>query len=212
MTRLARALMGAAQQLTTASGSLYGSGSLAVPAGCVLVTLTGKGEAGGDNSWYDPGQVFLPAVTGQAYIAPYLEWVVATEYTSSYFTSTPGSPDTLPSPSSAGTIWTGNITYQWYEPSSQYFVLSATYVTMLNPGQPYIAAFAGQPYIAPSSGGGIYSGANTTATLNGVTDTWTGGTGGPATESTQTLTSTGTGQTLTYAIASGGSLSYSYTY
>lgn len=210
MTRLARALMGAAQQLTTASGSLYGSGSLAVPAGCVLVTLTGKGAAGGDNSWYDPGQAFLPAVTGQAYIAPHLEWENVSA--NSYFTNTPGTPDILPSPSSAGQTWSGNITYQWNAATSNYFALTAAYVAVTNPGQPYIAAFAGQPYIAPSSGGGIYSGANTTATLNGVTDTWAGGNGGPATESTQTLASTGAGQTLTYAIASGGSLSYSYTY
>jgi hypothetical protein len=61
------------------------------------------------------------------------------------------------------------------------------------------AAVAGTPY----------AGASTTATLNGVTRTWVGGTGAVlGTESTQSLTSTGAGQAMTYSVA--GSLSYSY--
>lgn len=133
MSGIARQMFSLSTALNTISGALFGSGSLSIPVGATLVTMTGQGGTGGDNSYY-------------------------------------------------------------------------------NPGQPYIAATAGQPYIAPSSGGGPYSGANTTATLNGVTRTWLGGYATSGTPSTQTLTSTGAGQTLTYSVGSGGHINYSYTY
>lgn len=200
MSSLARQLLGATGALTTVTGSVFGSGSLAIPAGVVLVTLAGQGGTGGDNSYYDPGQPYVAA-----------SW--AGHWVGSGSTSIPYSTDNstgYPSPPTAE----GQTAASW----------SCSYVGAgVNGGFDYTCTIyyfdavadsstPGQPYIAPSSGGGVYSGGNTTATLNSITDTWTGGYGGVATSSVQTLVSTGAGQTLTYSIASGGSLNYSYTY
>lgn len=206
MSSLARQLLGATGALTTVTGSVFGSGSLAIPSGVVLVTLTGQGGTGGDNSYYNPGQPYVAPSSGQSYIAPFLEWGGLSGY-DTYLSSTPVY-QALPSPSYLGQ--TADLITGGGVGSETVFVYHE-YVTQ-NPGRPYMAASSGQPYIAPSSGGGVYSGGNTTATLNSVTDTWAGGYGGAATSSVQTLASTGAGQTLTYSIASGGSLNYSYTY
>lgn len=226
MSRLAGLLIGGAAELIKVTGTLSGSGSLVIPVGAALVTLTGKGGTGGDTSWYNPGQPYI-APSGyhaeQPYVAPTYAWTSPGPGSSYYGTISQGEWDNQPhsntgpvpvTPTSAGMSynvwwWTGSsstdATGNWQDWSS--------YTS--SPGQPYVAAYydyPGQPYIAPSSGGGIYSGASTTATLNGVTDTWAGGYGGAATAYVQTLASTGTGQTLTYSIGSGGSLSYSYEY
>lgn len=209
---LARRLFGGAE-LLTASGSLSGSGTLAIAPGAILVTLTGRGGTGGDNSWYDPGQPYIAPTAGQPYIAPYLYWSAGSYSTSGPYSTDLGLPTSNPGPGGAPSYEYQTTQGVWQSgspPSVTQHIQG--YTALLNPGQPYIAPHPGQPYIAPSSGGGVYSGGNTTAELNGVTRTWTGGYGGVATESTQTLDSTGAGQTLTYSIASGGTLSYTYQY
>lgn len=212
MSSLARQLLGATGALTTVTGSVFGSGSLAIPSGVVLVTLAGQGGTGGDNSYYNPGQPYVEPAVGQPYIAPYLYWQAQGVNTGGTFTTDPGLPYSDPGPGAVTFAYDSKATsWQGGSPGA-YTQYTQGYICYQNPGQPYIAATAGQPYIAPTSGGGVYSGGNTTATLNGVTDTWTGGYGGAATSSVQTLVSTGAGQTLAYSIASGGSLNYSYTY
>ncbi len=79
-------------------------------------------------------------------------------------------------------------------------------------GQSAIPAVDVQPYIAPWETGGPYSGADTTLTLDGVTETFTGGYAAPATPGTRTLVSDGSGQTLAYTVPAGGAATYSYSY
>lgn len=103
-----------------------------------------------------------------------------------------------------------------YGPAGGYGYVGEIYASSGSRGQPYIAPTGNPSY---PSGLPPYQaaytaytyGPNTTATLNGVTRTWTGGYGSVAgTESQQTLTSNGLGQSLSYDVGSGGSLSYSY--
>lgn len=211
MSGLGKLLRGGNAVLHTVSGALFGSGSLAIPAGATLVTLTGRGGSGGNDSWYDPGQAFV------APVAAYWSggtWSVSSGPT--WTGQTYGFDPTLPaefhlSGVACGDNANGTTTTLGEEGfgGGIWYTYSTTYTAG---GGTYHAAVPGQSYIAPSSGGGIYSGANTTATLNAVTDTWAGGSGGVGTESIQTLASTGAGQTLTYSVGSGGALSYSYTY
>ena len=208
------------------SGSLFGSGSLAIPSGVVLVSLTGQGGTGGSNP-YDPGQEYIapsgtyhPEVIEVAPIAPYLEWTVTASR--SYWSSGPVTGPSIPAPTYLGQTVIAHVAYCVNDPDNMPFgeagpwsIIEGDYEVVLNPGLPGVTGVAaywdnpGQEYIAPS--GGDYSGANTTATLNSVTNTWVGGFGGVGTSSTQTLTSTGLGQTLTYSVGAGGNLSYSYT-
>lgn len=212
MSGIARQMFSLSTVLNTVSGALFGSGSLSIPVGATLVTMTGQGGTGGDNSYYNPGQPYVAPSgyhAGQAYIAPFLEWGGLSGY-DTYLSSTPVY-QALPSPSylgqTADLITGGGV-------GSETVYVYHEYVTQ-NPGQPYIAPYydyPGQPYIAPSSGGGPYYGTDTTATLNGVTRTWVGGYATVGTPSVQTLSSTGAGQTLTYSVGSGGYINYSYTY
>lgn len=211
MSSLARQLLGATGALTTVTGSVFGSGSLAIPAGVVLVTLTGQGGTGSDNSYYNPGQPYIAPSGYNAAVAAYYTYyvsiparIISVGGGSSPGGSDPGAPTTGTDPffSTSWSQWNGSSWDLW----------ATGYDGIYHAGTPAFYDYPGQPYIAPTSGGGIYSGSNTTATLNGVTDTWAGGYGGVATLSIQTLASTGAGQTLTYSIASGGSLNYSYTY
>lgn len=213
MSHLAHRLIGGAAELLTVSGTLSGSGSLSVAAGAVLVTLTGRGGTGSDNSWYDPGQPYIAPSGYVAAVPASYAWSSAatasggTNATSQgygYNLSPPGTPTAAGQ--TAGWLWESYSEGLWYWGSISWTSYE------VSPGSAAYYTNPGQPYIAPSSGGGVYAGGNTTATLDGVTRTWAGGTGGVATESTQTLSSTGAGQTLTYALASGGTLSYSYQY
>lgn len=215
------------------SGSLSGSGTLAIPQGATKVVLTGRGGTGYNDYWYDPGQDYI-APSGYhaavAAVAGVYAWTGSTVsivdsgndpfgYTlavSTYGTSMVIPPEYQVAPTDTG-LYTETNTFVWGSSSSwQVGYYYATSYTVTAPVD-YQAAYydnPGQDYIAPSSGGGPQTGPSTTAALNGSTIYWTGGydTGGTASTSTQSLTSTGSGQSLTYAIPSGGTLSYSYNY
>lgn len=196
MSSLARQLLGATGTLTTVTGSVFGSGSLAIPAGVVLVTLTGQGGTGGGSSYYNPGQPYVAA-----------SWTGHWEDTSrTYFSQSFDRSTSYPSPPTAAGQTAAAWSCSYVGGAEPYYCILFGFAAVTDSSTP------GQPYIAPSSGGGVYSGGNTTATLNSNTGTWIGGSGGAATPSIQTLASTGAGQTMTYSIASGGSLNYSYTY
>lgn len=213
---LARALLSTGTS-SIVSGALFGTGSLSIPAGVVLVTLTGQGGLG----TYDPGQEYIPPSGYHPEVVGYQTWGAPYSATGSQYG--PASPSLtsygLPSsdPGGSGTSTTpiggvGVMSSVWQTfDGTYYYVNSQAYFMTLLTTVPTVPAYyddPGQPYIAPSEG----YGANTTATLNGFTDTWVGGLGvviGPA--STQTLTSTGAGQTMTYVVGSGGNLVYSYT-
>ena len=205
MQRQLQALAGSGwpSPFTTVSGTLTGSGSLSIPAGATLVSLTGAGGTGGNDYWYDPGQEYIAPTPWSGH------WTdsgapIYGNYSSDISTGYPA-PPTGPGQYSGAWVcsWT-NIPPEvpWY--CAFYGLVSVT-DTPYDPGQ---------PYIAPSSGGGPTYGPSTSATLNGTTRTWTGGydSGVVGTSSTQTLTSTGAGQTLTYSVGAGGNLSYTYTY
>lgn len=214
MSSLARQLLGATGALTTVTGSVFGSGSLAIPAGVVLVTLTGQGGTGGDNSYYNPGQPYVAPSGYHPYVAPTYGWSILAE-TITYADSSTNTSNWPVNPTSGSATFSGARDLWAYSagPPEVFTMRTCNLVAVvLTAAVDAYYDIPGQPYIAPSSGGGVYSGGNTTATLNSVTDTWTGGYGGVATSSVQTLASTGAGQTLTYSIASGGSLNYSYTY
>jgi len=165
-------------------GSISGSNSLIIPAGAwPLVTITARGGAGGDNSWYNPGQ-------------PY---IAATQYWQNIMYYTAYGPGPAPSinPYSLP-LWT--------------IADGSTIPGSPGPTRWEVVGSAGQPYIAPTSGGGPYYGPNTTSTFAGVTRTWQGGYGSGVlgTVSVQTLSLGGAGGTITNNIGSGGSMSYIY--
>lgn len=211
MSKLANRLIFSLDQQTQAvvNGTLTGSGSLSIPAGISSVTLTGRGGTGGDNSYYDPGQPYVAPSGYHAEIPAYYTYslslppyIVSSGNGSGPAGSQPSPPATGSSPTWSGTWqeWNGSSWDFWgVGYNGDYHAGTAAYYD--NPGQ---AA------VTPSSGGGVYSGSATTATLNGVTKTWAGGVGGTASPSVQTAVSSSLGQSLTYSIASGGSLSYSY--
>lgn len=210
-----RLLLGLEKQaLNVITGSLSGSGTLPIPVGVVNVTLTGRGGTGGDNSYYNPGQ---PYIAPSGWVAGSTgQWRGVGGTAGGVTWTDPGPPYSdplnLPAITANGQIatsgpWSTRIADSGGNPAWQLNCMSTWQ------SEYYIAGYytdPGQTYSAPSSGGGVYAGGNTTATLNGVTDTWPGGSGGIASSSTQTLSSTGAGQTLTYSVASGGTLSYSY--
>ena len=209
MSRLVQVRRGG-KAATLVSGSLTGSSSLSIPQGAELVSLTGRGGDGGNNYWYDPGQPYIPpSYTGwdgpysSAFNGPGYTLAEAESLTASF------SGGNSAGPSDYGTTTSPPGT--WYASGYNWNGSSYTWVGYYwTPHQ----SSAGQPYIAPSSGGGPYYGASTTATLNGTTRTWTGGydAGVQGTTSTQTITSTGAGQTLTYSVAGSGALTYTYEY
>lgn len=196
---LAHKLMGGAQITTT--GTLSGSGTLVIPAGATLVSVTGRGGNGGDDSWYDPGQSAINPTYVNTWdeFTLYNAWPSAGGYEEQVDYVGSGTGPT-PSTYHVGTYF--NATYAIIQ---VYEMFQSTGSTMTDPGR---------DYIPPSSGGGPTVGPSTTATLNGTTRTWAGGYGSgvQGATSTQTLTSTGAGQTLSYNVGSGGTLTYTYTY
>lgn len=224
----------------TVSSTVYGSGSLSIPAGVTSVSLTGQGGTG--TTTYDPGRPYI-APSSQVGLPEYPSglpaYVAVTEtatMTAAGWTLTPSSFVVT----NSGSGWTGapsTITdnigrvfdfqdYQNYIDARYYRLASPgvypTYAGSVSivgqqgnasypSGLPaYVPASSGQSYIAPSYT--YTTGSPTTATLNGATNTWAGGYGGAGTPSSQPLSSTGAGQTLTYNVGSGGYLTYSYTY
>ena len=192
----------------TVSGTVYGSGSLAIPAGVTLVSLTGQGGSGvaGTAATYATVQLQTPhsathptsltattpgVITGSSFAAPGsfpdLRGVLPTgTYTFSQFFS---------NWANFGGGIVGVIQYRYWSTDGE------TEITVS-----YYSYSNGTNAISPTTG------PSTTATLNGVTNTWNGGYGGAGTPSSQPLSSTGAGQTLTYSVGSGGYLAYSYTY
>lgn len=189
------------------TGNLYGAGTISIPGGVTLVTLTGAGGSGGSN--YDPGQAYIAPSGGTWSGGTYS--VTSASGPLGPYSFNPGyaAVDSLQG-TSAGASANGATRTQnedYYSSGTGWFVYGTTYTVVGGTQSTY---YPGQPYIAPS-GGNTY-GTHTTATLNSVTDTWTGGlgTGVVGTSSVQTLASTGAGQTLSYSVGSGGNLSYAY--
>lgn len=232
MTQLAKLLFGTNSSIV-GSGTLTGSGTLEIPAGVTSVTLTGAGGVGGDNYWYDPGRPKIdpsgyhpavsaapasgsftltggPTLTGGSYTN--LEWNLFAGWV---HTSTEETRPTIPGGWSLSTVVGTVGTTTWAQPTYPHleYVVWWT-LTSYTPAVAAADAYysdPGQSYLPPSSGGGDYAGPSTTASLNGATRTWVGGTGAAVGgSSTQVLTSTGAGQTLTYSVGAGGNLSYSY--
>lgn len=204
------------------SGTLTGSGTLSIPAGCTLVTLIGHGGYGGSN--YDPGQEAANPIYGQPYIAPTAvtyKWDLASrvDYYDGW-SATPfggiGYPIGPTQSAPTQSYYVATVAYCGVSGSGYDLYTSRWWAMVDQPasaGQAYVAPgyyVPGQDYVAPS-GGDIYLTA-TTATLNGTTRSWSTGLGTSTigSTSTQTIASTSAGQTLTYAIAGAGALSYGY--
>lgn len=202
MSRLAQRLRGG-RSATLVTGTLSGSSSLSIPQGVTLVSLTGRGGDGGNNSWYDAGQPYIADTRTYAWDGG-VEPGGPVDYLINLSGWAHSKPAASGSPSAAGQTQG----YSWSTDGGggHWWAYSGFYSSYQTGGS------AGQAYIAPTSGGGPYSGTSSTATLNSVTDTWAGGydSGGVGATSTQTLASTGAGQTLTYSIPGTGTLTYSY--
>jgi hypothetical protein len=208
------------------TGTLSGSGTLTIPAGATLVSLTGRGGNGTNDYWYDPGQAYIAPSGYHAgyYTTPATyKWGGGVSDGAAYNQPYPGaSSGNFPTVGAA--CAEGAHVDCWVSGggtnagTSDWAIFYSHYDAVLNtPASGWVAPYydnPGQPYIAPSSGGGPQYGTSTTATLNGTTRTWTGGydSGVQGTTSTQTLTSTGAGQSLTYSVPGTGTLSYSYEY
>lgn len=234
----------------TVSSTVYGSGSLSIPAGVTSVSLTGQGGSGtyspgqGSASYpsglppYNAGQAFSPStVSGSGTLtANFQYWTngdpqyVSFTYSgtadgeNTYAITISGYPPYIGSSINPSNYVNGGSMTGYYAVASPFIMInymgggryqgSQSSYTIV-PETPYIAPTgnasypSGLPtYVAPS----YTTGPSTTATLNGVTNTWAGGYGGAGSPSSQPLSSTGAGQTLTYNVGSGGYLTYSYTY
>ena len=171
-----------------ATGSLTGSGTMVIPGASTLVTFVGRGGVGTSTPipqfrWVEQSRVAISPTNGSPY---------------------GGVPQASGTPTSLGQTQTITQNFNDGEHSNDgfytyyYAYSSITYVSQNNPA--YISPYATYT-VGPS----------TTATLNGTTRTWVGGTGAVAgTQSTQTITSGGAGQSVSYAVGSGGSLTYEY--
>lgn len=196
----------------TVSSTVYGSGSLSIPAGVTSVSLTGQG---GDGT---AGSAAVSAV------CPAVEYYPDAGVFSGFPSSVTSSPAGLvsgsnaiaaPFPSLASMpLPTGSAGRSRASCNSQpvgcivsYFFMNADSTAEWRIGYLSAAPYGGSADAVPAT-----TGPSTTATLNGVTNTWAGGYGGAGTPSSQPLSSTGAGQTLTYSVGSGGYLTYSYTY
>lgn len=230
---LQASLSGQSRKTFNVNTTVATSGSVTIPAGVTSVTLVGKGGAGYNDYWYNPGQSYIaatagqPYIAGQAYQAAVLGWAWS-------FPQMPCSPvpngtegNRMPNEPPAAesvsdTTWYSNpFLVSRSGGTSLCHYVYIKYPTTITPEkpyiaeQPYIAPTSGQAYIAPTSGGGPKTGASSTATLGGYLYTFAGGynTGGAATALTYTKTLTaGSAQTLSFTIGSGGSLNYKYSY
>lgn len=192
----------------TVSGTVYGSNSLSIPAGVTSVFLTGQGGSG-------------EAGTAATYATMQLQTLHSATHPTSLTATTPGvitgnlyaAPGSFPDLQSV--LPTGAYTFSRFFSNwgnfggglvgmIQYIYWAPNFDTEIPVN--YLSYSNGTDAISPTTG------PSTTATLNGVTNTWAGGYGGAGTPSSQPLSSTGAGQTLTYSVGSGGYLTYSYTY
>lgn len=186
----------------TVSGTVYGSGSLAIPAGVTSVSLTGQGGSGSAATYgyvnLTPGyMVSVSPTTVYATTAGVLP-----EYF--FYTSFPAANSvTLTEP------FTGAVAAQELTSFGSWVIIYRRYSSAYD-GAGYGAWVQATGTLV--NGANATTGPSTTATLNGVTNTWAGGYGGAGAPSSQPLSSTGAGQTLTYNVGSGGYLTYSYTY
>jgi hypothetical protein len=183
----------------TVSGSLSGSGSLSIPAGVTTVTLTGQGGTGTQHNPHDTWN-FSSGTSNYGSVLPVPNSFTSVPTQASFYLPSVDSAYATAVGRQSGSsgsplVFYGDNVPLWLDNSGSrmgYGPITATYS--------YTLAYD------------YTSGVSTTATLNGVTRTWSGGYGGPASPSVQTLSSDGSGQTMSYSIGSGGSLSYSYTY
>jgi hypothetical protein len=206
-------MMLAGKSLITVSGTLSGSGSLTIPSGATSISLVGVGGSG--THVYNGGR---------AYIAPtyaFDNFVWYNNDEGNHFSAgmTTMLSVNVPPPSSLqityyvgglGPTATSTFNQTNYSPMVilSYTSADGLYVIV---SQHYVMTSAGQSYIAPYYTDG--TGVATTATANGVTDTWAAGYGtATGSSSTQVLSLSGAGQTMSYVVGSGGSLSYTYAY
>lgn len=200
--------------LTTVSNNYSaGSGTINIPAGVLSISVTGQGGTGGDSSWYDPGQPYIAPTPSQPAISDRWNAVAGSVLkTSGAFHANVYAQSVifLPYPSSQPADQTEYIYSSTWDGTGYPCTITTYYYVQATVGQAAVAGSPGQPYIAPSSGGGIYSGGNTTLTVAGNTTTFPGGYGGPATPSTVKIALSGQAQTIQYNIPSGGSLNISY--
>lgn len=195
----------------TVSGTVYGSGSLSIPPGVTSVSLTGRGGT---------GTAGVPAASAYCTVSSYYPNASAFSGFPTSVSSTPAGlvsgliADSAPFPSLASMPLPSGGAGRWYaQRNSTSTSCSVTYVFQDTGGNEMsIAYFSSSPYGGSANAISPTTGPSTTATLNGVTNTWAGGYGGAGAPSSQPLSSTGTGQTLTYSIGSGGYITYSYTY
>ena len=196
----------------TVSGALYGSGSLAIPAGVTSVSLTGQGGSGAAGSAavsavcpihaYYPNAGVFSGFPSSVTSSP-AGLVSGNMNTSGPFPSLASMPLPTGSAARSRAVYNSMSTvcgvfyYFWSADYSEEW--SVTYLSE-------------SPYGGSADAVSPTTGPSTTATLNGVTNTWAGGYGGAGTPSSQPLSSTGAGQTLTYSVCYDGYLNYSYTY
>lgn len=190
-------MLAAGRSLITVTGSLSGAGSLSIPAGVTSVSLTGAGGTG-TTTWNAGTPDYCRYTFNYASL---LYWDAVYSY-SAYG---------VPKHGSSVDMYDVGGTYT----SPSYYALSYGGTPASAGNVPLVVDVYSKYSVLTPGTSGYYSyttGASTTATLNGVTDTWAGGYGGAASSYGQTLASNGSGQTMTYSIGPGGSLSYSYTY
>lgn len=139
--------------MQTVAGSLYGTGTLAIPAGTVSVTITGAGAPGGSDYVYYPGQPYIAAVPYHGmsgYNGSYYKWV-NTDGGSSYLTGHWSATFVTPIayPTGAGQTAAANavIDCYWFSGLSSwiYYQLNSSGGTSQAVANDYVAASAGQP-------------------------------------------------------------------
>lgn len=210
--------------ITYVSGTLSGSGTLAIHAGATSVSLVGHGGVGYNDYWYDGGQAYIAPTGYHAAVTGYETW--GAPYSPAGGVQGPSSPSATPyavpysDPGGSGSMTTaingtGIMASTWQVFAGGFYSLygQAYWMTQLSV-VPTTAAYydnPGQEYIAPSEGGGDQAGPYTLAQLNGGAVYWWGGSG-YVVGATSTQTLTGAGMTMSYTVCAGGALSYSYSY
>ncbi len=200
------------------SNRVYNSGSVIIPSGVSIVTLSGLGGSG--TQQYNPGQAEIQqSWTGQLSNAN--TWGPQ-GFPSAISVSGQIVPSYVPAYISAqsGTFFADFLSGSGREDgfvTTEYRITTSgsqfenVYGTKVLTYQGYVAYTPYQAPIAPY----YYNqttGSSSTATLAGATYTYAGGYGGAATPTGQAVSIPNTGHTLSYSIASGGYLDYSYTF
>jgi len=196
--------VGALQSITN---TVTSSGSVSIPAGATIVTLTGKGGTG--TSTYHPAVAASGPIYGESWPAIQYFSSATTYGATPIYTVITGSPPYPANPYVGNLAAWGNIftyTSYWLTGSSQWANNTNRFY------QPQgTQTIIGYTYPGSAAYWTYTTGAASTATLEGSSHTYPGGYGGQATPVGPTdYTVSGNGCTLSYTIASGGSLTYTY--